>query len=155
MSDKVTSEMRSRIMASIRGEDTKPELVLRSGLHQLGYRFRLHDRNLPGKPDIVFPRFRAVIFAHGCFWHGHECHLFKWPKTREEFWRKKITRNRELDTRNLELLRDLGWRICVVWECALRGKYRFPKEDVILACSDWLESGSDFLEIASFNEAGS
>lgn len=89
MSDKVSSEVRKRMMSNIRSKNTKPELILRKGLHQLGFRFRLHHRQLPGKPDMVFPKYRAVIFDHGCFWHGHQCHLFKWPATREEFWYQK------------------------------------------------------------------
>ena len=136
-------------MSRIRGKDTKPELLLRSSLHRLGFRFRLHDRKLPGKPDMVFPRYRAVILAHGCFWHGHECHLFKWPSTRKEFWRNKITRNQEVDERNIRQLRELGWRVCIVWECALKGKYRIPIEEVLDTCVRWLRSDSPFLEIGS------
>lgn len=147
MSDTVSPEVRRRIMASIRGKDTKPELVLRRGLHRLGFRFRLHDRNLPGKPDIVLPKYRAVILAHGCFWHGHGCHLFKWPSTREEFWRKKITRNRELDSINTGKLLEQDWRVCIVWECALKGKYRIPQDKVIQSCSKWLDSDSVYIEI--------
>lgn len=147
MSDSVSSEVRSRIMSSIRGKNTKPELVLRSGLHQLGFRFRLHDRRLPGKPDIVFPKYQAVIFANGCFWHGHQCHLFKWPSTRKEFWRKKITRNQELDHINIGKLMEQDWRVCLVWECALKGKHRLPIDKVIETCSEWLVSKSVYIEI--------
>lgn len=85
------------MMAGIRGKDTKPELVVRRGLHALGFRFRLHDRALSGKPDMVLPRWRAVIFIHGCFWHAHDCPLFRWPGTRQDFWRQKIGRNQERD----------------------------------------------------------
>jgi DNA mismatch endonuclease (patch repair protein) len=87
MTDVVSPEVRSRMMASIRGFDTMPELFLRKGLHKLGYRFRLHDRRLPGRPDLVFKSRTAVLFAHGCFWHGHDCSLFRWPKNRADFWR--------------------------------------------------------------------
>ena len=113
-------------MSGIRGTDTKPELVLRRGLHQLGFRYRLHDRRLPGTPDLVFPRYNAVIFVNGCFWHGHDCHLFRWPKTREKFWKSKITGNMQRDTRNWGLLEAEGWRILVVWECALKEGESIP-----------------------------
>lgn len=145
--DIVDPATRSRMMAGIRGKDTRPELLVRRGLHALGFRFRLHDRLLPGKPDIVLPRWRAVILIHGCFWHGHGCHLFKWPSTREEFWRQKIGRNREVDLRSEAALREAGWRRAIVWECALKGRTRQPLPDVIGALAHWLKSGDDYLEI--------
>jgi len=145
--DIVTPEVRSRMMAGIRGANTKPELVLRRGLHGLGFRFRLHDRTLPGTPDIVFPRYRAVIFAHGCFWHGHDCHLFKTPSSRQEFWQTKIERNRAVDARAEAALLDADWRIAIVWECALKGKKRRALDDVIAACADWIRSDRSRLEI--------
>ncbi|RVN54219.1 very short patch repair endonuclease [Sinorhizobium meliloti] len=147
MVDIVTAEIRSRMMSGIRGSNTKPELLLRKGLHALGFRFRLHDRSLPGKPDIVLPRYKAVIFAHGCFWHGHDCHLFKWPSTRPEFWQTKIARNRAVDERTDAALAEAGWRQAIVWECALKGKTRLPLEEVILACAEWLKSERPRLEI--------
>lgn len=125
-------------MAAIRGADTKPELIIRRGLHARGFRYRLHNRKLPGRPDLVLPRYRAVIFVNGCFWHGHHCPLFKWPKTREEFWRDKIGGNVERDRRNLESLRASGWRIGVVWECALKGKQRRETKEVLDNLSAWL-----------------
>lgn len=135
-------------MAGIRGKNTKPELVIRRGLHARGLRFRLHDRALPGSPDLVLARWRATIQVHGCFWHGHDCHLFRWPSTREEFWRRKIRRNMEVDHRSEQALREAGWRQAVVWECALKGKARLPLEEVIGALAVWLKEGGDFLEIA-------
>ena len=147
MVDIVTAEVRSRMMSGIRGSNTKPELLLRKGLHALGFRFRLHDRSLPGKPDIVLPRYKAVIFAHGCFWHGHDCHLFKWPSTRPEFWQAKIARNRAVDERTDAALLETGWRQAIVWECALKGKTRLPLEEVILSCAEWLKSDRPRLEI--------
>lgn len=147
MPDIVSPDVRSRMMAGIKGKDTKPELILRRGLHKLGFRFRLHDRRLPGKPDMVFPRYRAVIFAHGCFWHGHNCHLFKWPSTREEFWREKISRNKVVDALNLSRLQQSDWRIGIVWECSLKGKYRINSEEVIELCAAFLISGMQSLEI--------
>ena len=117
-------------MAGIRGKNTKLELVIRSVLHRRGFRFRLYRRDLPGKPDLVFPKHRAVIFIHGCFWHGHGCHLFQWPKTREDFWRQKIGSNVARDRRQFSALRDAGWRVATIWECAMKGRYRLPVETV-------------------------
>jgi DNA mismatch endonuclease (patch repair protein) len=131
---------RSRNMAAIRGADTKPEMIIRRGLHARGFRFRLHDRKLPGRPDLVFPRFAAVVFVNGCFWHGHDCALFKWPKTREEFWREKIEGNRRRDTRSAEMLLAAGWRVATVWECALKGPERLLGDDVIDRIATWLSS---------------
>jgi DNA mismatch endonuclease (patch repair protein) len=147
MADIVTAQVRSRMMSGIRGTDTAPELALRGSLHRLGFRYRLHARSLPGKPDMVFPKRRAVLFAHGCFWHGHDCHLFKWPSTRPDFWKSKITRNRENDAKHEAQLLALGWRHGVVWECALKGKARLPLRDVISGCSSWLRSERQQLEI--------
>ncbi len=138
--DTVSPEVRSRMMAGIRGRNTKPELAVRSALHNRGYRFRLHRRDLPGKPDLVFPKHGAVILVHGCFWHGHDCHLFKWPRTREDFWREKIASNAERDRRQLADLKNAGWRVATVWECALKGRTRLPIETVADACAAWLES---------------
>ena len=109
-------------MSGIRGANTKPELLVRRGLHRRGLRFRLHRKKLAGRPDIVFSRYRTVVFVHGCFWHAHECRLFSWPKSNAEFWRKKILDNRKRDQRNVETLLQESWRVIVIWECALRGK---------------------------------
>ena len=146
--DLVSPEVRSRMMAGIRGSNTKPELAIRSEMHRRGFRFRLHRKDLPGKPDLVFPRYKAVILVHGCFWHGHDCHLFKWPETREDFWRKKITLNKERDSRQLTDLKDAGWRVATVWECALKGRNRLPIETVAEACAAWLESDEWELELS-------
>ena len=147
MPDIVAPEVRSRMMAGIRGKHTKPEMMLRRGLHAAGFRYRLHDQTLPGKPDMVFPRYQAVLFAHGCFWHGHDCHLFKWPSSRPEFWESKIRRNREVDVLASAALREAGWRHGIVWECALKGKTRLPIEMVLAQCASWLQSDVAFLEI--------
>lgn len=147
MADIVSPEVRSRMMAGIRGKDTKPEMMLRKGLHAAGFRYRLHARDLPGRPDIVFPRHRAVLFAHGCFWHGHDCHLFRWPSTRQEFWTTKINRNREVDTRSEQALAQADWRLGIVWECALKGRTRLPLLEVLEACVGWLRSDAARLEI--------
>lgn len=146
MADIVPADVRSRMMSAIRGRNTKPELVLRSGLHKAGFRFRLHAPELPGKPDIVFPRYNAVLLAHGCFWHGHDCHLFKPPSTRQEFWQAKIERNQSVDARVTNALIELGWRVGVVWECALKGRTRLPLDEVISACADWLRGDKPSFE---------
>lgn len=112
---------RSRMMSGIRGRNTKPEILIRSLLHRQGFRFRLHVLQLPGKPDIVLPRYRTVIFVHGCFWHGHDCHLFKMPRTRPEFWRGKFDQNKANDQKAVDALLGSGWRVGIVWECAIRG----------------------------------
>src|SRR5690606_31506483 len=121
MADIISPERRSALMSRIRGKDTKIEQEVRKGLHALGLRYRLGGAGLPGRPDIVLPRFRTVVFVHGCFWHGHSCPLFRLPKTRPEFWRQKIESNKERDARVLFQLADLGWRTLEVWECSLRG----------------------------------
>lgn len=120
MGDIVDEATRSRMMSGIRGRDTKPELVLRRALHRRGFRFRLHVKELAGKPDIVLPKFRATVFVHGCFWHGHDCRYFKLPATRTEFWSKKIESNRASDLRAIDALIASGWRVAVIWECATR-----------------------------------
>lgn len=120
MVDVVSPEVRSRMMSGIRGKDTKPEMIVRKGLHSMGFRYRLHDKKLPGKPDLVLPKYNAVVFVHGCFWHHHDCRFFKWPKTRPEFWREKIERNVERDLSVVKRLRTIGFRTFIVWECALR-----------------------------------
>jgi len=139
MLDVVDRQTRSRMMSGIRGKNTRPELLIRKGLHARGFRFRLHDKRLPGKPDLVLPKYSAVIFVHGCFWHGHDCHLFKWPKSRREFWRKKITRNKAKDAESYASLKEEGWYILTIWECALKGRTRRPLDEVIDMAADWLE----------------
>lgn len=147
MADIVPAEVRSRMMANIRGKNTKPELTLRKALHAAGFRYRLHGRRLPGTPDIVLSRYRAVIFVHGCFWHGHDCHLYRLPATRSDFWREKIARNRLADARNEERLTEAGWRQAIVWECAIKGKSRRPLAEVVSACALWLRSDDRRIEI--------
>jgi DNA mismatch endonuclease (patch repair protein) len=134
------------MMAGIRGKNTKPELLIRKALHARGFRYRLHC-DLPGKPDICLPKHRAVIFVHGCFWHGHNCHLFKWPGTRPEFWRAKIGRNREVDAEATATLLAQEWRVATIWECALKGRERIPFEELVDAVSGWLRSDRATLEV--------
>lgn len=120
MTDTLTPRERSERMSRVRSTDTKPEMRVRRLVHGLGYRYRLHVRELPGTPDLVFPSRRAVIFVHGCFWHRHEnCALARLPKSRLDFWRKKLESNTTRDAAQQERLRELGWRVLVVWECQL------------------------------------
>lgn len=146
MTDIVDKKTRSRMMAGIKGKNTKPELALRRALHALGFRFRLHSGNVHGRPDLVLPKYRAVVFVHGCFWHRHEgCRYTTTPSTRPEFWQAKFEANvvRDIAVR-MALLED-GWRVATVWECALR------KPDQIAASverlSDWLLSDDGQIEI--------
>ena len=121
MADIVDKATRSRMMAGIRGKDTKPELQWRRALHAMGLRFRLHAPSLPGRPDLVFPKYRAVVLVHGCFWHRHaDCRFATNPATRPEFWQTKFEANIARDKRNVTALLDGGWRVAVVWECALK-----------------------------------
>jgi len=124
MMDMVTPSRRSEIMACIKSKDTKPERLVRSLLHRMGYRFRLHRPDLPGKPDIVLPRFQAVIFVHGCFWHGHNCKDGRRPKSNTEYWNEKLDRNVDRHRRNMRLLRRAGWRPLVIWECQCNDEKR-------------------------------
>lgn len=122
MADIVSAEKRSQMMAGIKGKNTRPEMLVRRALHHRGFRFRLHRHELPGRPDIVLPRYKAVIFVNGCFWHGHNCKYFKLPATNTEFWREKIGANQERDTLKAKQLIDLGYKVISVWECQTRAK---------------------------------
>lgn len=132
MADIVDKATRSRMMSGIRGKDTQPEMIVRRALHKAGYRFRLHRKDLPGKPDIVLPKYKTAIFVHGCFWHGHDCKHFKWPKTRPEFWREKIGKNVERDRMAIAELEKLGWNVKVVWECEVKS----------FSETDWIDEAS-------------
>lgn len=125
---KETPELRSRIMRAVKGSDTAPELAVRSMVHRLGFRFRLHRKDLPGKPDLVFPGPRKVIFVHGCFWHGHDCARgARMPKANAEYWRGKIGRNVTRDAKHLAALKDAGWQTAIVWECELKDRGRLQR----------------------------
>lgn len=136
MADIISPERRSALMSRVRGQDTKIELEVRTGLHSLGFRYRLGGAGLPGRPDIVLPKFRTAVFVHGCFWHGHSCHLFRLPKTRAEFWKAKIDSNRERDTRQTALLEADGWHVETIWECELRGRSTEQRAEVIIGLGD-------------------
>lgn len=127
-------------MAAIRGADTRPEMIIRKGLHAQGFRYRLLAKKLRGKPDLILPKYRAAVFVYGCFWHGHDCPLFRWPKTREEFWRDKIGRNQMRDADVRRQLGADGRRVATVWECVLKGRGRLPLAHVIDSLSTWLSS---------------
>lgn len=120
MADVVDKATRSRMMSNIKGKDTKPEMAVRRFLHQQGFRYRLHRKDLPGKPDLVLPKYQAVIFVHGCFWHGHDCRYFRLPKSRTEFWDRKISGNKARDARNLSTLEEAGWKVITIHECEIR-----------------------------------
>lgn len=147
MADIVSKKKRSEMMSGIQGKNTSLEHKIRSALHKLGYRYKLHDKCLPGKPDLVLPKYNVVVLVHGCFWHCHGCHMFKWPSTRPEFWKEKITGNKKRDEKNIQQLKENGWRILVIWECALRGKYKLDFDLTIRSISAWIKDSGEFLEI--------
>ena len=125
MSDVHSSEVRSYNMSRIRNKDTKPEELVRKYLFSKGFRYRKNDARLPGKPDIVLPKYKTVIFVNGCFWHKHEgCRYFVWPKNNAEFWKEKIEKNANRDAQNYDLLQKAGWRVIVIWECELKPQTR-------------------------------
>lgn len=125
MTDFLTPAERSVRMASIRSKDTKPELLLRKALFREGFRYRLNVKRLPGKPDIVLPKYKTIILVNGCFWHGHSCQIGRNPDTNTDFWVKKIKNNRNRDARNIRQLRKLGWHVVIIWECTITTKKRF------------------------------
>ncbi len=140
MVDVVDQATRSRMMAGIRGRDTKPEIAVRRALHAAGFRFRLHDRRLPGRPDLVLPRYRVAIFVHGCFWHRHAgCRFATTPATRPDFWQQKFEANVTRDVQQREALITSGWRVVTVWECALRGGSHGEWAE---ALASWIKDGS-------------
>ena len=136
--DTVDRQTRSRIMAAVGQKNTGAEMKLRRAIHKTGLRYRLHDRTLPGSPDLVFPRFNAVVFVHGCYWHSHGCYRSTVPKSHKEFWTGKFDANRARDERNVAHLRAEGWRVLTVWECALVGRTAMPPEEVAQDVASWL-----------------
>ena len=147
MTDVLTPEQRRFNMSRIRGKDTKPEMIIRKGLHAAGLRFRLHVKDLPGRPDLVFPRYRADIQVHGCFWHGHHCPMCRLPATRQDFWASKISGNRERDHRTSAALLQSGWRLLTIWECSLRGPARKAATEVISLCIGFILSSESDSEV--------
>ena len=147
MVDNLTGEQRSANMAAIRGKNTAPEMLIRSILHRLGYRFRLHRRDLPGTPDIVFPARKGVMFVHGCFWHGHKCPRGVVPSSNVDFWQTKIAKNRERDRRAQRQLRREGWKVLIIWECEMKNKDKLAKR-----LSRFLERCSENVNNKVFSE---
>lgn len=152
--DNVDQRTRSRIMSSVGQRNTGPEMRLRRTLHRAGVRYRLHDRKLPGSPDLVLRRFNAVIFVHGCFWHNHKgCKFSTKPSSRKEFWRQKFEANKRRDARNCEALLTQGWRVLIVWECAIKSRKNELLEELGVKIIEWLKSNNSFTEmpVADFN----
>ncbi len=147
MAERKSPLTRSETMSRVRNKDTKPELLVRRGLHARGYRFRLHRRDLPGTPDLVFPRLGAIVEVRGCFWHGHE-NCGRRPKSRLEFWGPKIDRNRQRDAENVDALRHLGWRILVIWECTMVGPGKWDRDTLLDEIAAFLASEDGYREIA-------
>lgn len=147
MVDVVDTVTRSRMMSGIKGKNTKPEVSIRKALHARGFRYRIHVNNLPGKPDLVLPKYKAVVFVHGCFWHGHTCRYFKIPQTRPDFWLVKIEKNQMRDRlQEVALLSD-GWRVLIVWECAVRSMNKKKSRLLIDQIANWLINGNEYLQI--------
>ena len=147
MTDVVDVKTRSRMMSNIRSKNTSPELLIRKALHARGFRYRVHARNLPGTPDLVLPKYKAVIFVHGCFWHGHHCRYFKVPQTRQAFWLEKIGKNQMRDEQQVATLRALNWRVLIIWECAVRSMKKQRTPLLIDQIVYWLLQGSEFAQI--------
>lgn len=145
MADVLTPEQRQLNMSRIRGKDTKPEMLIRRGLHAQGLRYRLHDRSLPGRPDLVLPKYHTAVFIHGCFWHAHGCVLSKLPATRKDFWQAKLAANSLRDRRAIEELQADGWRVLVIWECALRGPTRLGLAEVVDIIDRYIRTSIDTL----------
>lgn len=138
MADPLASHQRSSLMSRIRSKHTKPEMTVRRGLHSRGLRYQLHPKMDFGKPDIFLPKWRTAVLVNGCFWHGHDCHLFQWPKSREEFWREKIGRNRERDKRMITALMEKGYFTALVWECGIRNTERAHLELEFNRLAAWI-----------------
>lgn len=145
MADVLTQAQRQLNMSRIKGKDTKPEMLIRRGLHARGLRYRLHDRSLPGRPDLVFPKYHTTVFIHGCFWHAHGCALSKLPATRQDFWQTKLAANAARDRKAIDRLQAEGWRVLVIWECALRGARKLKDDGVLTAASRYIKTGTELL----------
>lgn len=139
---------RSRNMAAIRAKNTRPELEIRHALHAAGFRYRLHNKSLPGTPDLVLRKHKTAVFVHGCFWHLHRCKFFRWPKTRAEFWRDKLIMNARRDASALHDLMEAGWRVAVIWECTLRSK-SWTADEVVDSFIQWLSTDEKLLVLES------
>ena len=153
MADTVDSLTRSRIMSKIKGKNTSIEIKIRKALFSKGYRYRIYDKKLPGHPDMAFPKFHAVIFINGCFWHAHDCRRFKIPDTNKEFWVRKFENNKLRDIRTTKDLLEIGWRVLIVWECSLKGKGKKNLDTLIGQIESWLSGSTDYAEISGNDSA--
>ena len=149
MTDKVTSQQRSKMMSAIKGKNTKPEIVIRKILYSEGYRYRLHVNSVIGNPDIVIRKLKTAIFINGCFWHGHDCPLFTIPKTRSDFWKQKIESNIKRDSENMQKLQDSGWKVVIIWGCSMKGKIHLSLEDLSRMVLEALKSNESIVQIKS------
>ncbi|WP_312738917.1 very short patch repair endonuclease [Stenotrophomonas sp.] len=150
MVDVMSSAVRSALMSRIRAKNTKPEIIVRRQLWARGFRFRLHSKGLAGKPDLVLPKWKAAVFVHGCFWHRHEgCPLFRLPKTRSDFWDAKLAANRQRDLAAVRTLLSMGWRVAVVWECAIRLDSTGASDEL----AGWIATDRQGIEILASNDA--
>jgi len=147
MIDRVSPHQRSQMMASVKGKNTRPEMLIRRMLHKEGFRFRIHRKDLPGNPNIVLPKHNALILVNGCFWHGHTCNRSTLPKTNTSFWEEKIEKNVARDKNNISKLLAEGWRVCVIWECAVKPKKALDANQVSLRISSWIKSKNNYYEI--------
>ena len=151
VSEKRAPLTRSEVMSRIGPKNTRPEMIVRQGLHARGFRFRLHRKDLPGRPDLILTKFQSVIFIHGCFWHAHEnCRRFSLPKTKVEFWSEKLSTNKQRDKRNITALVSHGWRVLIIWECETRRVFIAPLIDQVVG---WLQGNEVLGEIPSSNAA--
>lgn len=148
MTDVVDEATRSRMMSGIRGKNTHPELIVRKRLHQLGLRFSLKNSALPGNPDLALPRHGTVVFVHGCFWHAHKCNAFRLPSTNTDFWQSKLAGNVERDKKCAQELKSLGWRVLVIWECAVKFSEKMHAAEPFEIARDWVVNyDGPYLEI--------
>lgn len=151
--DIVDSKTRSRMMSNIKNRNTRPEIEVRKRLFAMGYRYRLHVKKLPGCPDMVFPTRNVVVFINGCFWHYHNCHLFKMPKTRTTWWKNKLEGNKKRDKQNITALKKLGWRILVIWECSFKTNLLSEQYDnIALKASAFLDSNTKRMVLGTKDE---
>lgn len=143
-----SKDARQKIMSLVKTKGTNLEIWLRLRLHAHGFRYRLNVNKLPGKPDIVLPKYKCVIFVNGCFWHRHDCHFFQWPKTNQDWWIKKLSTNRKRDLEVQDKLRELGWRVMVVWKCAIQGTTKLNDKVLLEMVISWIKNGGSLLEIS-------
>lgn len=151
--DIFTKEKRSKIMSAVRGKDSKPEIKLRKALFRNGFRYTVHVKTIDGKPDIYLKKYNAVIFFHGCFWHGHNCRAGTLPKTKTEFWKNKITSNKKRDLKVINNLKENGFRILIVWGCSLKGKGENRFDCTVKKIIEWLKSDIDISEVSNVSFA--